>query len=239
VQSREHIISAGIFTDDIIRVKGFPWCIDEFKEIGLSNLTSKVLCAHHNNALSEVDEGGIRAIQALRSEAQLNSAREKMEPRRWSIENLNIEGPLLERWFLKTLINVTVERSNKIGRDSIAVGHPSQRLVEIVFGKKEFSSKAGLYGLGYAGLDLKLQDGVHIIPMLDIQNVCVGGVFLFHGYRFFLYLEDEGLSRYVNLKALSALMNEEAKTYEALHHLKAIRFLLGKHLSHRIKFRWY
>src|SRR5262249_11293023 len=102
--SREHIISAGIFSDGLVKVKGLPWCKDGFVEIGLPNLTRKVLCVRHNNGTSDVDDGGIHAMQQFREGLVLEKTRQSMKPRIWNIIEMTVDGKLLERWFTKTLI---------------------------------------------------------------------------------------------------------------------------------------
>ncbi len=65
--SREHIVSEGLFVIQKVYVRGLPGCADAFREIGIANLTRKVLCAYHNSALSAVaDDPGIRVFRALR-----------------------------------------------------------------------------------------------------------------------------------------------------------------------------
>ena len=91
--SREHIISAGIFPEGTIHVKGFPWCRDEFKEIGVSSFTKKVLCEQHNNTLTHADEAGISAMNVFRQEVHINNARDKMKPRRWTVKKF-LEMPI-------------------------------------------------------------------------------------------------------------------------------------------------
>ena len=56
-QSGEHHVSASLFpTTKVLLVKGFPWCMDEHKTVGLPSLTANILCRHHNSALSPFDE---------------------------------------------------------------------------------------------------------------------------------------------------------------------------------------
>jgi hypothetical protein len=62
----EHIVSAGLFDGDAITVKGFPWCLEEQKTIGLSSLTGTMLCKQHNNDLSPLDAATIDAFDILR-----------------------------------------------------------------------------------------------------------------------------------------------------------------------------
>jgi hypothetical protein len=59
--------------------------------------------------------------------------------------HLQIDGDRLERWFFKTLINITVGGKEKIGPKSDTPGEPSSDLVEIAFGHRKFVPNAGLY----------------------------------------------------------------------------------------------
>jgi hypothetical protein len=233
--SREHIISAGIFPGGTIYVKGFPWCPDDLKEISVSSFTKKVLCEWHNNTLTHVDQAGIGAMNVLRQEVQISTAREKMKPRRWTVEKFQIDGRGLERWFLKTLINVAVEGIHKIGRDSIESGKPSDRLVRIAFGMETFKPKAGMYSLGHVGQSLKLREGVLLNPLIDTAKDIVGVLFHFHGYRFLLYLEEEGLQPNI---PIPGMFGEQAHSTQTLYQPEALNFNLGKYLSHSIAFTY-
>ena len=99
--SREHLVSKGLWTGTMLRVRGLPWCKDEPKEIGLSGFTSKILCGHHNSQLAVLDTAAISAFDAFREAAAISNKRKQRRLRRWKIARLEIEGFLLERWFLK------------------------------------------------------------------------------------------------------------------------------------------
>jgi hypothetical protein len=233
--SREHIISAGVFPEGTIYVKGFPWCRDELKEIGVSSFTKKVLCERHNNALARVDEAGIGAMKVFRQEIQIGNIREQLKPIRWTVKKFHIDGRGLERWFLKTLINVATNGIHKIGRDSAEIGKPSERLVRIAFGIETFKPNAGMYGLGHVGQSLKLRDGVLLNPLMDAAKDIVGVLFHLHGYRFLLYLEEEGLQSNI---PIPSMFGEEAHNTRTMCPLEALNFNLGKYLSHVIAFRY-
>ena len=108
--TREHVISQCLFKGDEITVQGFPWCLNEPKTIGLSNLVAKILCRKHNNNLSDLDAAALRAFDVLRESIRMNDVRGKLKQRFWRIKHFKIDGPLLERWFLKTLINLSFGR---------------------------------------------------------------------------------------------------------------------------------
>ena len=90
--SREHIVSEGAFPYQTLRVKGLPWCLDEFKEISIASFTRKVLCERHNNSLTDSDQAYINAMQCFRDEVPLYLARNKMKPIRWTLQKFQIDG---------------------------------------------------------------------------------------------------------------------------------------------------
>jgi hypothetical protein len=231
--TREHVVSEGMFLDQIIRVKGLSWCLEEFKEININNFVKKVLCKHHNSSLTDVDQAGSTAMKVFRDEIRLKDARNAMKPHRWLIETFQIDGRGLERWCLKTLINVGAEGEYRIGRDSEAVGKPSTRLVRIVFGQESFNPRAGLYGVAQAGQSLNIVDGFRLIPYIDRGGTLLGGLFGIHGYQFMLYVEDSGLAQSVLIPDFNGGSDFLAET---LYPLKGLNFTIGKHISHVFKF---
>lgn len=69
---------------------------------------------------------------------QLFHVRTKLRSRRWTIKTFTIDGALLERWFLKTLINFSHGGQWIIGEGSHPPGLPNDELVKIAFGKAAF-----------------------------------------------------------------------------------------------------
>lgn len=109
--SREHIISASLFPADKIMVQGLSFCKDEPKEIGLSSLTKKILCTKHNSDLSEIDAAAGVAMNMLREATRLMNIRVERNIRRPTVKRFHIDGVTLERWFLKTFINIAYKQA--------------------------------------------------------------------------------------------------------------------------------
>lgn len=107
--SGEHVITNGAFLTDIVKVKGLPWCVDEFKEIGLASVVKNVLCTSHNSRLSEADAGAIQLRKALCDVADLPESRKRMPPQDWPAKKFSVNGFALERWCLKTLITIALD----------------------------------------------------------------------------------------------------------------------------------
>ena len=107
---------------------------------------------------------------------------------RWNVKRMVIDGPKLERWFLKTLINLSLAGDNSLG-------NPARELVKIAFGSSEFGHGAGMYLVGRAGEQIDSYDRLSCITLTDEHGNPVGGRFNFRGYTFLLYLLPEKLER--------------------------------------------
>jgi hypothetical protein len=238
--SGEHTVSKGLFTDDRVVVQGLSWCKDEPKTIGLSSLTRKILCTHHNSGLSPVDDAAIAAFNAFRESVRLTDIREKIKERRWTVVHLPLNGDLLERWFLKTLINITIGGIQKIGPKSTTPGEPSSDLVEIAFGHRKFVPNAGLHNSAEAGEMINSIDMVTIAPFFDSKNEYVlGGTFSFRGFRFMLYLGEAGFTG--NITLVHGDGRTTTRYAKPLRHLKQLKVTVGptrRYVSHSIDFGW-
>lgn len=185
--SREHLISKGIFADRSFRVKGFSWCKNEYKNVGIEAITRKCLCTTHNNLLTDVDNEGVRLFQVLDKIAELSSA--SREPTGTGNDDLHVfNGNLLERWFLKTLINVSYNSNHHLGEFGEITGRPHEYLVHVAFGKVPFSHYMGLYSLVLDGHKGVSRSQISITPVIKNNEIIGGAVFSFRGMDFFLSL---------------------------------------------------
>ena len=235
--SGEHIVSKGLFTNDMVVVQGLSWCTNEPKTIGLSSLTRNILCTHHNSILSPVDAAAIVAFNAFRESFRLTAIRETMKEKRWTVEHLPIDGDGLERWFLKTLINIVAGGKEKIGPKSNMPGEPSDDLVEIAYGHHKFVPEAGLYFSGEVGEKINSEDRVTIVPFFDLGNECVlGGMFYFRGLRFMLSLDEAGLTG--NVFFVHNDGRENSRYSKPLRHLRHLKLKVGRYVSHSVDFGW-
>jgi hypothetical protein len=190
--SKEHIVSKGLFVGNIVNVKGFAWCKNNAKEVGLSSLTSKILCRKHNNDLSIVDSSGSQAFNVFRQLKLISNKRAKMLPKTWGVIEYEINGKLLERWLLKTLINISLNSGYPIGPASKYPGRPELSLVEISFGLRNFSGKSGLYFVVHTGQMVYSDDTIIFSPLIKENKYIAGGLFSFRGFKLLLSLENEG-----------------------------------------------
>jgi len=190
--SGEHLVSSSLFDGGLVSVVGLPWCKDAPKTIGLSNLTAKILCDHHNHELSPVDEAGASAFKVFRQMSKTSNARRQMKRGSWKVLRYEIDGPGLERWFLKTLINVCFEGSYPIGRGNEVPGWPTEELVETAYGRRSFEGRAGLYSIVRTGMQVKSSEELVFSPLIKHRHHIEGGLFSFRGFLYMLFLETDG-----------------------------------------------
>jgi len=221
-------------------VQGLSWCKDEPKVVGLANVTRKILCESHNSRLSPVDSSAIAAFDVFRECVRLSDARKVKGHKMWRVVHLRIDGANLERWFLKTLINVTAGGLQKIGPKSLAPGVPSSDLVEIAYGLRQFVPNAGLYNSAEVGEEVSSEDRVTVIPFFDANREhVIGGTFYFRGWRFMLSLCEVGFTGDVRIGGADGAF--PSFYHRPARHLKQLRFAIGpsgKRISHIVHFKW-
>jgi hypothetical protein len=231
--SREHIISASLFPADRIMVEGLPWCKGEAKEIGLAALTRKILCTKHNSDLSEADSAASDSMNVLREATRLTNRRIELKIKRPTVRRFQIDGPALERWFLKTFINIAYQQAFPIGSKSARQWVPSADLVEVAFNRREFEPKAGLYFIGEPGEQINSSDRIRAITYTNESDRLVGALFYFRGYRFLLYIDRAGPGEQLHL-----IGPTPPTPSRPMYHLRKIRTMISRHLSHVVEFRW-
>jgi hypothetical protein len=173
-----------------------------------------------------VDESGADAFNSLREMRRISNIREQLKGRFHKLVRHSI--PLLERWLLKTLINLSYNGDKPIGRLSTIAGKPSDELVKIAFGHSQFAGRAGLYVIGMVGMNMKSTDMFKFAPLVKHNHHIEGALFVFRGHPLLLFLEPEGV-----LQPLSGLHLEG---YDLGHcqvnfHLQRILVSQGKHHS--------
>ena len=89
----------------------------------MSSLTKEILCEKHNNELSPIDTIGQRAFRTLQELARLSEVRRTLNKKLWTVKRYALDGPSLERWFLKMLINLCSGANHPIGADDVRAAH--------------------------------------------------------------------------------------------------------------------
>ena len=222
--SREHIVSEGLWSGDEIAVKGLPWCKTESKFIRREEYTANILCTTHNNDLSLVDQAGIAAFDVFRKTFAYNRERMNLAASgQWSgpfdLIRHAVDGVLLERWFLKTLINKEVvgTQGYPIGPTGEVANEPSPALVEISFGLRKFDGRF-------------YQSQIRDAPS---GSYVAAGLFVFYGMYFLLCLESAGAPD-------SVLVRGDGREVhlDLMYHLTSTKIDVGGRASQTITFSW-
>jgi hypothetical protein len=84
-------------------------------DVTANDLFDLHLCQGHNNATSELDEEAGRFSRALASFVRISVEREANPGVRWTHAQFAVDGPLVERWFMKMAINGVASQNQPIG----------------------------------------------------------------------------------------------------------------------------
>jgi hypothetical protein len=201
VLSKEHLVSHGIFPNMEVFVQGFPWCVNEPKQIAHANFVKKCLCEKHNRDLSSVDVAGINAMNIFREGFRRLTVLSELKPKRYTLERAAINGFLWERWLLKTLIDLAYETKFPVGADATLAGLPSERLIRIAFGYEKLEGRAGVYAL-LDPVPAVREDRITIKTFTWQMRYVVAANFSMHGIDFLLFLDEKGPPE--NMQSLSS-----------------------------------
>jgi hypothetical protein len=183
-QSGEHTISANLMVGDTVYVRGFSWCAEREVALPPERFIQNILCVEHNSALSPTDVAGgelFRALGTIREEAT-RRLRTGKKPK--MLRAIHVSGPLVERWMLKTIINVGI---GKLGREWT----PPDYWVRAAFGLEPLTGTRGMYLLpaDWTGVDMTMWE-LHVELLADNAGRPVGGIVGLDRLRFALCAED-------------------------------------------------
>jgi hypothetical protein len=114
-------------------------------------LTRDILCDHHNNSSNDLDTAAGRLSEAIEEFEQQRQNRVAMPGLNWAPWRRDVDGRLIERWFLKTVINIDFGRGLPIGDPAASPGWPTNELVEMVFGRRPIIEPYGLFHIFVPG----------------------------------------------------------------------------------------
>lgn len=182
-QSGEHTISANVLEGETVYVSGFSWCADREVRLPVQRFRQNILCTKHNSDLSPTDTAGgelFRALGSMRTAAAKRLSSGK-KPR--FIRALHVNAPLVERWFLKSVINVGIERTKR-------AWWPPAKWVQLAFGVAQFGPSSGMYLLpsDWVGVDGSMWE-IHC-ELLSHNGVPIGGIVSLDQLRFAICAED-------------------------------------------------
>ena len=187
--SREHYVSECVFPNQSIFVQGLDFCRDSPKELRIESLTAKILCVKHNERLGQtVDWIAGHAFDSVRGFTALRNKRSELPSINWTPQEFRIDARVLEKWFLKTMLNLSFGGQLIIGPGSHSAGIVPDELVRIAFGLDEFTDGRGLYIAHRKNETFVLEDRLHYTAKTRGPNLLMGH-FGLHGFRFYLNLE--------------------------------------------------
>lgn len=235
--TREHYVSESLWEGTSIDVVGLPWCRNEAKRIGLGSLTAHILCDKHNNDLSPLDEAASKAFKTLTAMTILTNARTKKPARKWKRVRYEIDGPLLERWFLKTAVNLSIlHKTNDVwSLDGSPLSSPSETIARLTFGYTPIARPMGLYAGASVGDDVQSREGFEAAPVYNFDHGLVAYVFQFHGLRFALWLNGTEPPTVLHVPWGRG---KAAKARDLIYHLVYIKNEIGGHISDYVDFMW-
>lgn len=127
--------------------------------------------------------------------------RSKLRNKVWKIQHFEIDSVLLERWLLKSLINLNFGHTLKFGDTDERQGVPSRELVRIAFGIAKFQGSAGMYVAVRPNEQIAGLEGVSITVYNERDSLIVAE-FTICGLRFLLNLVQEEVHEFQGSKLL-------------------------------------
>jgi hypothetical protein len=131
----EHYVSKALFAD-VIEMRGFPWCREEFKAIGNDNAKSHILCEFHNNSLSSTDSEAKRfrdGLPGLFSQKPIERPKQGRVKKKVLSSTRHrffvLDGQLFSRWLCKTYCGTHAAAGKAPSLDFVkyAFGHDTLR----------------------------------------------------------------------------------------------------------------
>lgn len=234
--SGEHQVTESLYGVKSVSVVGLLWCRTERVQIGVSNLKAKILCRGHNSALSPVDIGGKHAFETLGRFRELGAQRASLSTRDWSIDRLQLNGPMFERWLVKTAVNLIASRDFVIADGAVPRLEPvPETLVRVAFGLEELAAPTGTYLAWAPSQVVGSQDTMTIGVLADPGMGLLGILFTLQGFRFLLWFANPAPPRTLEMPGI---IEEGWETSQLRRHHRYLGFKIDGRVSHYIDFMW-
>ena len=152
-------------------VSGAPWLkAGEVGKTSVANLTAKILCERHNEALSPLDAEAAHFFSVLRE--AVNDLNRKTISRK-PILHL-VDGAALELWMVKVACGLYYSVAAKDGVKLSETYSINLEKARRALFQRDWDARAGLYFLT-SGTKVDLQDGVGMAPLsVDNGRIFVG-----------------------------------------------------------------
>lgn len=218
--SGEHVVSKALFANEkSITISGVPWAEGE-KKVGLNSAVANILCKKHNSQLNELDTTAGRVMDSV--QACLS---------RGESSNIQIDGRLLERWLLKTMINL-----GQAGW-SHETNEPIESIVQHVFGLVPVPARGGM-SLVLADATFDNENFLRWTVLANDETrevfgilVCIGGLQLL-----FSYVEEDMTAL---LRSMGKRDGVDHSTTDVMHHPVQISLGSPNGARSEINVRWH
>lgn len=180
--SLEHPVSAGIFKSRGVTLVGWG---KPARTVGINSFGIKTLCKGHNERLSVVDDAGILLMRSLeKASALLDTTTIRKDPVRF-----HMNGRMLERWFLKSMVNLFIrDMRDWHWPGGNAPNDPPLHIVRAVYGMESIPYPNGLYDLNIPGRATTDETSVGLMGMADREGTFIGGRFDFRNLLYIFWL---------------------------------------------------
>jgi hypothetical protein len=162
------------------------------RQLTLKNLVVNALCDKHNPDLTEVDSASGPLTRAIRDFYETWKIKRSIEGLRYTPLAFRANGPLLERWMIKSAIVNFVGEKVPIGSFDAEPGTPTDELVDMAFGRMVVCGHVGLWGAGVIGTFTDETDGYGFLPWYREHPAAryIGGcLVVYRGLRFAINLD--------------------------------------------------
>lgn len=231
--SGEHVISQAFFdASDTVKVHGLHWCMEEPKQIGMAAATANILCTTHNAALSPLDAEIGKFMRAIREHNRLTVLRQPYPKTQFPLVRLEIDGILIERWLLKTMLNIV-----SIERDATAPMHSCLNrpdIAGVAFGTHQFREHGGVYFCFATNGQMAMPDEIKFTPVSYGAAEPGIGLFEVAGWKMLLNLNDRVPPQMGSINGL----DEQWHALTCIRQFPKLLHKNGKYASHSITFKW-
>jgi hypothetical protein len=170
--------------------------------LALKDLTAPTLCRHHNNSSHSLDEAAKRFRHALVDTNAVRSTR--TAGRKWPAHRVTVDGPLLERWFYKTVINIAAwQQQLPIGAADAQPARPSRDLATRVFDRGVAPRRPmGLGAIAQVGDKFSLREQYAFLFYDRNATHISGCLVILRGLLFVVKLEEHDTPEWVLQRVL-------------------------------------
>lgn len=204
--------------------------------ISVNRITVDVLCQGHNHAVRDTDSEAGRFSTALRDFWGWKEKR-TVPGLPYAPKAFEVNGPVIERWFIKTAIANAIEQGLPIGSHEAKPGMPSDELVDVAFGRRRPPGVMGLSGAFRVKEGMGEQDEFQIGPFVHYRDPVHDGAEWILG----AFGRYRGLRTYVNLssKVLPPVAFLHAQYgWSGTKMLRPFTGISDQESQLRLRFRW-